>query len=183
MGTTPAALTHLEIGTGRGHDNNPAVLYHDLTPHHPDIRIVFDLEHVGDRHHIMDIGRRFVLMDHPAQGDGVTPVTFQSIRARDVLEHVSPRQLPHVMQFLWQHLNPEGILEIQVPRWGSTNAVIDPTHYRGFHIDSFDFFDPNTKLGSKSKFYGWHPWHILLKEVVPVSDVNLFFRLQRTHSS
>lgn len=130
---------------------------HDRTRHSPHVDLAFDLEepvwNVADR--------------------------FDEIAAKDVLEHVQPSRLFGVMNRLWELLLTGGLLKVQVPQWGSANAVIDPTHWRGFHLQSFDIFDPTTRLGRINSFYGLRPWTVVSRQVVPRSDVNLQFELRK----
>lgn len=112
-------------------------------------------------------------------GDSTHHIEFARIKARDVLEHIPPNLFFVTMDNIWKYLRPEGELEVQVPEWGSPNAIIDPTHWRGFHLDSFDILDPETKIGRHNKFYGNKPWKLLSKLKVPKSTTNLCFTLQK----
>jgi len=110
--------------------------------------------------------------------DDILSGTFDHLAARDVLEHVCPGRFYHVMDACWDTLKPGGLLHVQVPEFGSLNAVIDPTHWRGFSIESFDYLDPNTRLGKN----GWTTpkrWRILKKERKPRSNINLLFDLRK----
>jgi hypothetical protein len=167
------------LGCGNQHNADPLWLFHDFESHHPDVRLEGDLELATFRSKVVKCrageGYR---MAHAALDIG-EPILFKAVVLKDVLEHVAPNRLLDVMQFCWNCLRPEGILRIQVPQWGSYNALVDPTHYRGFHLDSFDIFDPTTRLGRKNKFYGLKPWKLTQKESVKGSDVNLQFVLQK----
>lgn len=103
---------------------------------------------------------------------------FEEIWMRDVLEHIAPNQFYDVVEQARLFLKQGGRLKAQVPEWGSENAIIDPTHYRGFHVRSFDFLDPDTKLG-KSRWSGHKGWKLLIVERLPRTKTNLYFELQK----
>jgi hypothetical protein len=46
-----------------------------------------------------------------------------------------------------------GKLWIQTPRYDADFLYIDPTHVRGYHENSMDFFDDNTDFGRATGFY------------------------------
>lgn len=89
------------------------------------------------------------------------------IKAIDLIEHLDHytddsslvlefRRKPTIMAFIEEcHriLKPGGTLYIQTPHWDSELFKIDPTHVRGFHESSFDFFDPDTNYGQIRDFY------------------------------
>jgi len=81
-----------------------------------------------------------------------------NIRAVDVLEHLPPYigEEHGVVKFIEEcHriLKPGGELYIQTPGWRAEFLWIDPTHVRGFDIQSMDFFDPTTHFGKTTGFY------------------------------
>lgn len=168
------------LGCGNQHTPDPLWLFHDFESHHPDVRLEGDLENVTPDSAVVRPGQNQVYRitrGPPLALDYVLP--FKAVVLKDVLEHIAPNRLLDVMQFCWNCLVLEGVLRIQVPQWGSNNAITDPTHYRGFHLNSFDLFDPTTALGRKNQFYGLRPWRILEKEPIKGSDVNLRFTLQK----
>ena len=63
---------------------------------------------------------------------------FEEIRAHHVLEHIN--NLCPLMDTLWEWLEPNGILDIEVPAWPHPSAVHDPTHVRFFTADTFSYF-------------------------------------------
>lgn len=113
------------------------------------------LENVDVVHNLMDFPYPFE--DNSAD----------KISAIDVLEHLdnytdrsSPDKKFHAkptvilfMEECYRILKDDGELFVQVPSWDSENFKIDPTHVRGFHIRSFEFFDPTTELGQTTGFY------------------------------
>lgn len=81
------------------------------------------------------------------------------IKAIDVLEHMplfNAKNESTPMKFIEEcHniLKQGGKLTIQVPHYESPNLWIDPTHVRGYAVESFDYFDPEKPLG---KAYGYY---------------------------
>lgn len=87
--------------------------------------------------------------------DGVA----EEIKAIDVLEHmpvVTSDGKAYAIDFIeecWRILQNGGKLTIQVPHHQSPNLWKDPTHVRGYDLESFDYFDPDKDLG---KWYGYY---------------------------
>lgn len=81
------------------------------------------------------------------------------IRAIDVIEHLANYTAdgrPSVIAFVEEcHriLKPGGELYIQTPGYDAEFLWIDPTHVRGFHPESMDFFDPEKHYGQTTGFY------------------------------
>jgi SAM-dependent methyltransferase len=81
------------------------------------------------------------------------------IRAVDVLEHLAnytDDKRPSIIAFIEEcHriLKPGGELFIQTPRYDADFLWLDPTHVRGFHEESMDFFDPTSHYGQSTGFY------------------------------
>lgn len=65
---------------------------------------------------------------------------FDEIFANDILEHLDDFVLS--MEQVHRILKPNGKIFLKVPYWNSVFAHIDPTHKRGFHENTFHFFDP-----------------------------------------
>lgn len=75
----------------------------------------------------------------------------EEIQALDILEH-----LDEVLPFIdecYRILKSGGLLFIQTPRYDADFLWIDPTHKRGFHEQSMDFFDPDKHFGQTTGFY------------------------------
>ncbi len=53
----------------------------------------------------------------------------------------------------WRILKTGGELYIQAPGYRAEFLWQDPTHVRGFHIKSFNLFDPDTEYGKTTGFY------------------------------
>lgn len=84
---------------------------------------------------------------------------FDRVLAVDVLEHVN--NVIFVMDEIHRVLKPDGVVFVRGPVFGSPNHVTDPTHQRGFTIQSFDFFDDTTELGGgHGKMYTKRRWNI-----------------------
>jgi hypothetical protein len=62
---------------------------------------------------------------------------FDRVICQDVLEHVD---IVSTMRELHRVISPGGTLEIRVPHFTSANTYGDPTHIRGFSVETFDFF-------------------------------------------
>ena len=133
---------------------------HDLSKHSDHVDIAFDLQ---------------VL---PWPEEYSVEGGWDRIAMRDVMEHLRPDLFYPICDQVWDWLAPDGIWSIQVPEFGSENAIIDPTHWRGFHRDSFDYLDPRTKLG-KNSWTTQKRWTILRKDRKPRSNVNLIFELRK----
>jgi hypothetical protein len=165
---------NLNLGCGnapiKGHVN------HDRDYHSDYVDVAWDLE--GAWPEVLEENGRFIAEHRPFISAG-TLIRFDAITIKDVLEHIAPNRFFHVLNSMWAKLVPGGIANIEVPQWGSENALIDQTHWRGFHINSFDILDPATPLGRKNKFYDNRPWEVVSKIVKPKSTVNLQFTLRK----
>lgn len=76
---------------------------------------------------------------------------FDEILLSHVLEHL-PHTLP-AMEELWRISRSGAKVIIRVPFWNSFHAFRDPTHYRTFHNESFDFYDPEKHLCKQCSYY------------------------------
>ena len=76
---------------------------------------------------------------------------YDEIQALDILEHVDKPVL--FITACWLALKPGGFLFIRTPRYDAEFLWIDPSHKRGFHERSMDFFDPSTEFGRATGFY------------------------------
>lgn len=100
----------------------------------------------------------------------------EEVKAKDLIEHLAPyvpyrpvpseydsddhnaRRVgqPTIIAFIEEcHriLKPGGKLWIQTPRFDADFLWIDPTHVRGFHERSMEFFDPEQDFGKSTGFY------------------------------
>lgn len=75
----------------------------------------------------------------------------EQVRAIDILEHLND-PVAFITE-AYRILKPGGRLFIQTPRYDADFLWIDPSHKRGFHEQSFDFFDPDKPFGKSTGFY------------------------------
>jgi len=104
--------------------------------------------------------------------------SVEEVEANDVLEHLA--DVVRFMDECWRVLVPGGRLRIKAVSWRSENLWRDPTHRRGFHVDTFGYFDPSQSWGQKyGKFYSDRQWRLLLAlddgdavraEMVPIKE-------------
>lgn len=92
------------------------------------------------------------------------------IKAVDVLEHLPPYigEAHGVIKFIEEcHriLKPGGTLYMQTPGWKAEFLWIDPTHVRGFDVQSMDFFDPSTHFGQTTGFYSRCKFEVRAEEL------------------
>jgi SAM-dependent methyltransferase len=77
--------------------------------------------------------------------------TFDLILAVDVLEHLD--DFVKAMEEIHRILKFSGLATIRVPYWNHSCAYIDPTHKRGYHERTFDFFDINSNYYKIRSYY------------------------------
>ena len=108
------------------------------------------------------------LMDFPYPFDSNSADAIKAIDVIEHLDHYTDDKRPTIMAFIEEcHriLQPGGELYIQAPGWDSELFKIDPTHVRGFHINSFDFFDPDTWYGQIRDFYNAPKFKVRAEEL------------------
>jgi SAM-dependent methyltransferase len=103
------------------------------------------------------------------------------MKAVDVIEHLPPYigDEHGVIKFLEEcHriLKPGAELFIQTPGWKAEFLWIDPTHVRGFDIQSMDFFDPTKHYGKTTGFYSKCKFSVKAEEL---PNHNLRFWLKK----
>lgn len=182
MASRSAPLGGWGINLGCGGRPERGWVNHDQIKHSAFVDVAWNLEQPEwpTLYEDVDTGEFLGTLTTPATASHrVHPIEFAAAKCRDVLEHIPPNLFFQTMNNLHGLLRSGAVLEVQVPEWGSQNALLDPTHWRGFHLDSFDILDPSTSFGRKNAFYGNRPWKILRKERVPRSTVNLSISLQR----
>lgn len=105
---------------------------------------------------------------------------FDLVVANDVFEHLDVPVVDWLNE-CWRILKGGGGLWFRVPKFGTPNHVIDPTHIRGFHISSFDFFVPGTHWHENNgKFYNPKGWW-WAKESARQEGDNLAFWLRKVN--
>lgn len=93
------------------------------------------------------------------------------IRAVDLVEHLdhyTDDKRPTIIAFIeecYRILRPGGVLYMQTPGWKAEFLWIDPTHVRGFDIQSFDFFDPTKPFGQSTGFYSKAKFSVRAEEL------------------
>jgi hypothetical protein len=132
----------LRLNLGCGNDILQGYVNHDVFRHRPEVDVTHDLRQ----------------LPWP-WGDECAEI----IRLLDVLEHL-PEVVP-ILDESWRILKPGGVLHVRVPHYQSENTWLDPTHRRGFHLDSFDYFDPETAWGTKYGFYTPRKWKVGAKQL------------------
>ena len=76
---------------------------------------------------------------------------FNTIIAIDVLEHLADTK--KAIEECWRVLSSDGVVEIQVPFFGSLAHATDMTHRRGFTSNSFGFFMPGHAYCESQPWY------------------------------
>lgn len=150
FGTDPEkeTLESVKINLGAGEDQFPGWVNVDMV----------DLEGIDVVHNLMHFPYPFE--DNLAD----------EIRAVDVIEHLPPYigEEHGVIKFLEEcHriLKPGAELFIQTPGWKAEFLWIDPTHVRGFDIQSMDFFDPSKHYGQTTGFYSKCKFEVKAEEL------------------
>lgn len=148
-----------KIYLGAGTDRRSGYIHVDHLP----------LEGIDVVHNLMDFPYPF--KDEEAE----------HIIAIDVLEHLDHYTnggKPTVIAFIEEcHriLKAGGELFIQTPRYDADFLWIDPTHVRGFHEQSMDFFDPTTHFGKTTGFYSQAKFKVICK-ILPNKNLQFTMR-------
>ena len=77
--------------------------------------------------------------------------SVDEIVALDLLEHLD--DFMSAMEEIHRVMTPGGRVIIKVPYWNSSFFHMDPTHKRGFHEVTFQFFDPAKKACEARPYY------------------------------
>lgn len=103
---------------------------------------------------------------------------INAIIAHSILEHLD--SFYGFFDEAWRILRPGGTIEVIVPRYDHVNVAIDPTHKRGYHMESFHFLDPDTKWGAKASMYSDKRWKLLECREIITGGVpsDIFARLE-----
>jgi hypothetical protein len=159
----------LELGCG----NKPAegYVHHDRFKHSPFVDIAFDLE----------------VLPWPVGDD-----SCEEIRAIDVFEHIPAWVMP-IQGWLDECrriLRPSGLLIMRLPAFDSGLLWCDPTHSRGFHHHSFNYWCPNaegTIWQNFGRYYfgeGYNKWWLFVSCERQVNDGgDLLFTLRKPLSN
>lgn len=148
---TPSAadLAPVKINLGSGNDPLEGHINVDMLER-PDVDVVHNL------------------MDFPYPFETNSASHIKAIDVIEHLDHYTDDKRPTIMAFIEECariLQPGGELYIQTPSWDSELFKIDPTHVRGFHPKSFDYFDNSTWYGQIREFYGGPQFNVSCKEL------------------
>ena len=88
--------------------------------------------------------------------------TFDIVIANQVLEHVE--NIIGLVYEVHRVLKPGGLFIAHCPYFRSSWAWIDPTHIRGFSVNSLDYFSENTWIYEQYRFkeYGFQSIQVYL---------------------
>ena len=67
-----------------------------------------------------------------------------------IVEHM--RDLVHFMEEVYRVCRPDAVVRVIVPYYTSRGAFRDPTHVRYITEDTFQYFEPPTPYGVRTKF-------------------------------
>lgn len=70
---------------------------------------------------------------------------WDQVVAIDVFEHLH-LDVPVWLDEVWRILKPDGALTMRLPAWDNHLSYRDPTHYRVFHMQSFNYWHPGSPL-------------------------------------
>lgn len=114
----------------------------------------------------VDVVHNLMNFPYPFETDSATHI--KAIDLIEHLDHYTDDKRPTIMAFIEECgriLKKGGELYIQTPSWDSELFKIDPTHVRGFHPKSFDFFDPDKWYGQIREFYGGPKFSVRCEEL------------------
>jgi SAM-dependent methyltransferase len=135
-------MTEINLNIGAGNDIKDGFINHDIV-RLPGISIVHDLNQYP----------------WPWKANSINKIEIM-----DVLEHLDDFVL--AMEEIYRILKPKGIVRMRVPYWNHSCAYIDPTHKRGFHEQTFDFFDIKSKIYSQRGYYTKARFLVISKSLV-----------------
>lgn len=142
------------LNLGCGNEPAPNAVNHDRYKHAPHVDVAHDLN----------------IYPWPWADE-----SFQGVTAIDVLEHLD--SFIGFFDEAWRILQPNGTIAVRVPRYDHPNTWIDPTHRRGYHVESFDYLDPTTKWGREyGTAYTDRRWRKLM--VIDEGD-NVYVQLRK----
>lgn len=81
--------------------------------------------------------------------------SFDLVIAEHILEHLDINSMNFVIEEVYRVAKKKAVFEVIVPHYSGRIAWIDPTHFRGFSINTFDFYyseKPVFDFYSKAKF-------------------------------
>lgn len=147
-----------KLRLGAGSDNDPSFVNHDKEKFFPHIDVAHDLE----------------VFPWPWDDS-----SFDYIEMSDVIEHMHAN-VTQIMDELWRITAPGGLLMIHTVKAGSWQHTQDPTHTRGFEMNSFDYYDPQTDWGKQYR-YSDREWEIVKRTIEPKGGVMAILRTRKMH--
>jgi len=134
------------LNLGAGNHPLAGAVNHDLRKHRPEIDVTWNLSHLS----------------WPWKDE-----EFDEIHAMSVLEHLDIDLLTSVNE-CWRILKPGGTLRCRVPYWRHETCWRDPTHRRGYTMETFDIFDVSTNIGNPDAygFYTDRKWKIVHRKYI-----------------
>jgi len=136
----------MKLNLGAGNLILKGYINHDIVKHRPEIDAICDLNY-----HDWCTAGRLLDVSNLHKFDWLN-----EIRAWDVLEHLDDPI--NFMDNCWRMLKKDGILDLKVCGYQNESYWIDPTHKKGYHIRSFDYFVPDTVLGKEYNYYTDKKW-------------------------
>ena len=100
--------------------------------------------------------------------------SVDEIVAKDLLEHLE--DFMPAMNELHRILKPGGTVYVTVPYWNSVSRHGDPTHRRGFHEITFQFFNPQSPYCQERHYYSAARF-LIVDEAFVVSPFAPYFQL------
>ena len=88
---------------------------------------------------------------------------FENVIAKDIIEHMI-EVIPFIDE-CWRIVKPNGHLYIRTTYFMSEQSYRDPTHYHYFTLESFDYFDPDTILGTQYGHYSDRKWQLCRRAI------------------
>ena len=90
--------------------------------------------------------------------------SIEEVKAWDVIEHLD--DFIKAIEEISRVLVPGGCCHVSVPYWNSWCVPADPTHKRGFHETTFQFFDPDSPYCRTRPYYSTARFKIVSEEFV-----------------
>ena len=142
----------MKLNLGAGNDIRADCINHDLASL-PGIDVVHDLN----------------IYPWPWESGSI-----EEVIAYDLLEHLD--DFMAAMEELHRILEPGGLARVRVPYWNSWCRHADPTHKRGFHELTFQFFNPDSAYCKERHYYSSARFYIT-EEVFVLAPFSPYFSI------
>ncbi len=153
----------LELGCGIS--PTPGYVHHDISRHADYIDLAFDLR----------------VYDWPIEGASV-----HELLATDVFEHIGAEIRPWLDE-CHRILAPDGKLSMRLPAYDHHLSYRDPTHYRVFHPQTFDYWCPTGTSSSLWQDFGrfyfgpdYSKWWEMISVAREMNDLRYILRKPRS---